>query len=237
MADEPLPLVPPLQQSSLVEQIYHGLQQALMHGQMRPHQRLKVRELAASLGTSETPVREALFQLVRDRAIEIKSRQFVRVRRPSAREYVQIREVRLQLEPLAARAALPNIGPEDLERLTKLQEAFCDAQEGGRIDEALRLGVEFHFAIYRRSENPVLIGILEGLWCQIVPVFALPYLSRGTYDATPHVAALDAIRDGDADALGRAVVADLMNGSRLVIEHLEDLERGEGAPEPRQRAG
>jgi DNA-binding GntR family transcriptional regulator len=83
MADDPHALAAPLQQSSLVEQIYRRLQRALMHGQMAPHQRLKVRDLAATLGTSETPVREALFQLVRDRAIEIKSRSFVRVRRPS----------------------------------------------------------------------------------------------------------------------------------------------------------
>jgi DNA-binding GntR family transcriptional regulator len=227
MADEPLPLVPPLQQSSLVEQIYRRLQHALMHGQMRPHQRLKVRELAASLGTSETPVREALFQLVRDRAIEIKSRHFVRVRRPTAREYLQIREVRLKLEPLAAASALPNLGAGDIEALERLQTEFCAAQAAGRTEDALRLGVEFHFGLYRRSENPMLIGILESLWCQIVPVFSLPYLTRHTYDATPHDAALAAIRAGDAAALAAAIESDLMLGSSVVIDHLLALEEDE----------
>ena len=227
MAADPLALAPPLQQDSLVEQIYRRLQHALMHGQMVPHQRLKVRDLAASLGTSETPVREALFQLVRDRAIEIKSRHFVRVRRPTAREYLQIREVRLKLEPLAAASALPNLGEDDVAALERLQAEFCAAQALGRYNEALRLGVEFHFGLYRRSENPVLIGILESLWCQIVPVFSLPYLTRHTYDATPHDAALTAIRAGDAAALAAALEADLMLGSGIVIEHLLELEAAE----------
>jgi DNA-binding GntR family transcriptional regulator len=227
MTADPLPFAPPLQQSSLVEQIYRRLQHALMHGQMVPHQRLKVRELAASLGTSETPVREALFQLVRDRAIEIKSRHFVRVRRPTAREYLQIREVRLKLEPLAAASALPNLGETEIAALERLQADFCAAQTLGRYDDALRLGVEFHFGLYRRSDNPVLVGILESLWCQIVPVFSLPYLTRHGYDATPHDAALAAIRAGDAAALTAAIESDLMLGSRVVIEHLLELEEHE----------
>ncbi|MFM9859095.1 GntR family transcriptional regulator [Pseudoxanthobacter sp. M-2] len=227
MADVPLALASPLQQSSLVEQIYRRLQHALMHGQMLPHQRLKVRELAASLGTSETPVREALFQLVRDRAIEIKSRHYVRVRRPTAREYLQIREVRLRLEPLAAASALPNLAEADIASLERLQSEFCAAQALGRYDDALRLGVEFHFGLYRRSENPVLIGILESLWCQIVPVISLPYLTRHSYDVTPHDAALAAIRAGDPVALARAIEADLMLGSSVVIGHLLELEEGE----------
>jgi DNA-binding GntR family transcriptional regulator len=227
MTADPLALSSPLQQSSLVEQIYRRLQQALMHGKMAPHQRLKVRELAASLGTSETPVREALFQLVRDRAIEIKSRHFVRVRRPTAREYLQIREVRLKLEPLAAVSALANLGADDVATLERLQAEFCAAQAIGRYEDALRLGVEFHFGLYRRSENPVLIGILESLWCQIVPVFSLPYLTRHGYDATPHDAAIAAIRAGDAAALTAAIESDLMLGSTVVIQHLLELEEDE----------
>jgi DNA-binding GntR family transcriptional regulator len=227
MADDPHALAAPLQQSSLVEQIYRRLQRALMHGQMVPHQRLKVRELAASLGTSETPVREALFQLVRDRAIEIKSRHFVRVRRPSAREYLQIREVRLKLEPLAAASALPNLSAGDVATLERLQTEFCAAQAESRFEDALSLGVEFHFGLYRKSDNPVLIGILEGLWCQIVPVFSLPYLTRHVYDASPHDAALAAIRAGDAAALAAAIESDLMLGGGVVVDHLVDLEADE----------
>src|SRR3546814_15882280 len=78
-----------------------------MRGELVPEQRLKIGEVAERLGTSETPVREAVFQLAREGALEIKPRHYVRVRRLSAGEYLQVRDIRLELEPLAAARALP----------------------------------------------------------------------------------------------------------------------------------
>ena len=76
-----------------------------MRSELQPHQRLKIRQLAASLGTSETPVREAIFQLVRDGALELRPHYYVRVRRLTLAEYLEIRDVRLHLQPLAAERA------------------------------------------------------------------------------------------------------------------------------------
>src|SRR3546814_13602075 len=60
----------PLDSVSLSEQVYGRLRSALMRAELKPDQRLKIRDLAAKLGTSETPVREALFQLAREGALE-----------------------------------------------------------------------------------------------------------------------------------------------------------------------
>src|SRR3546814_9540451 len=68
----------PLDSVSLSEQVYGRLRSALMRAELKPDQRLKIRDLAAKLGTSETPVREAIFQLAREGALEIKPRYFVR---------------------------------------------------------------------------------------------------------------------------------------------------------------
>ena len=80
-----------------------------MSATFQPGQRLKIRELAKTMGTSETPVREALIQLVRDRALEMKEGYFIKVRRLSLAEYIELREIRLALEPLAAERAVPLI--------------------------------------------------------------------------------------------------------------------------------
>ena len=87
----------PLDSSSLSERVYSKLRNALMRGELVPDQRLKIGDVAAQLGTSETPVREALFQLARDGAIEIKPRHFLKVRRLSMAEYLEIRDIRLTL--------------------------------------------------------------------------------------------------------------------------------------------
>ena len=58
----------------LSEVVYARLRRALMRAELKPHERLKVRDLAQQMGTSETPVREALFQLAHEGAIEIRPR-------------------------------------------------------------------------------------------------------------------------------------------------------------------
>src|SRR3546814_19502563 len=92
----------PLDSVSLSEQVYGRLRSALMRAELKPDQRLKIRDLAAKLGTSETPVPEAISQLARDGALEIKPRYFVRVRRLPLSQYLAIRDIRLQLTPFAA---------------------------------------------------------------------------------------------------------------------------------------
>ena len=62
-----------VQSKSLSAQIYAQLKHQLMAARLQPGDRLKIRDLARTLGTSETPVREALLQLVRDGALEMKA--------------------------------------------------------------------------------------------------------------------------------------------------------------------
>src|SRR4030095_17061574 len=77
------------------DRVYRQLRERLMRGILKPHQRLRIRELAAALGASETPVREAIFQLVRDGGLELKPPHYMRVRRLSLAEYFALRDIRL----------------------------------------------------------------------------------------------------------------------------------------------
>ena len=58
---------------SRTDRVYHQLRDRLMRGIFKPHQRLRISELSQAFGTSETPVREAIFQLIRDGAVEAKT--------------------------------------------------------------------------------------------------------------------------------------------------------------------
>ena len=89
---------------SRTDRVYRQMRDRLMRGIFRPHQRLRIKELSQAFGTSETPVREAIFQLIRDGAVEAKTHSYFRVRRLSVAEYLELREIRLLLEPQAAAA-------------------------------------------------------------------------------------------------------------------------------------
>ena len=88
-----------------------------MAGRFWPGQRLRIGELALAMGVSQTPVREAIMQLVREGGLEIRSSQAITVANLSLSRYKELREVRLLLEGLATEKATPLITSADVARL------------------------------------------------------------------------------------------------------------------------
>lgn len=215
-----------VQSKSLSAQIYAQLKHQLMAARLQPGDRLKIRDLARTLGTSETPVREALLQLVRDGALEMKPGYYIRVRRLTLREYMELREIRLLLEPHAAAKALPNIDDTFIAELEQLHEALIRAELEKDYPAALLANYEFHFSVYRKSEMPQLIEILERLWVQIGPLLNLLYpFGHPSYDGPhQHLNVLSALRARDAQALADAFRDDLTEGGRSFVRYLESID-------------
>jgi len=216
----------PLDSVSLSEQVYARLRTALMRAELKPDQRLKIRDLATQFGTSETPVREAIFQLAREGALEIKPRYFVRVRRLSLSQYLEIRDIRLQLEPLAAERALPHILSADIEHLSTLHAKLIQAEQDRDFPAALEANFDFHFGLYWRSGMPTLIELLESLWIRVGPLLNELYpFGHPTYeDRHQHEVVLDALRARDGYMLREAIRQDLLEGGRNFLRHLEAQE-------------
>ncbi len=225
-----------IQTKSLSSQIYLRLRQQLMSARFHPGDRLKIRNLAQSLGTSETPVREALLQLVKDGALEMKTGYYIRVRRVSLKEYMEIREIRLLLEPYAALHALPHIDDAFIDKLSVLHDALVRAERDKDYPTALQVNYDFHFAVYRQSQMPHLIEILERLWIQIGPLLTLLYpYGHPTYEGDhQHINVLKALRARDPQALRAAFEADLIEGGRNFVRYLEEID-GKGMDEEDDR--
>jgi len=215
-----------IQSKSLSSQVYLHLRQQLMSARYRPGDRLKIRDLARSMGTSETPVREALLQLVRDGALEMKPGYYIRVRRVNLQEYLEIRKVRLLLEPYAALQAMPYIDDAVIDELEKLHAVLVQAESKKDYPTALQANYDFHFMVYRRSNMPHLIEILERLWVQIGSTMTFLYpFGHPTYEGDhQHLHMLAALRARDPDAVLAAYEADLVEGGRNFLRYLEEME-------------
>jgi len=218
---------------SLSRVVYNRLRDALMRAELRPHQRLKVRELSREMGTSETPVREALFQLAHQGAIEIRPRFYIRVRRVTALEYEEIRDIRLQLEPMAAERALPFITDADIAELEAQHAKLVAAEASGDWPAALQANFDFHFGLYYKSHMPTLVEVLEGLWIRIGPILSELYPEAvPTYGGRhQHELVLDALHARSAFALREAIRMDLMEGGRKLRRHLKAVETGNNPEE------
>src|ERR1039458_8941478 len=87
-----------LVKEGLAAQIYQHLRGDLMAGRYEPGQKLKLRDLADALGTSVTPVREALARLVSDQVVVQVDHRSVCVAVMDLAQFVEVRELRLDLE-------------------------------------------------------------------------------------------------------------------------------------------
>lgn len=220
--------------TSLSSQIYLRLRQQLMSARFQPGERIKIRDLAQQLGTSETPVREALFQLVKDGALEMKPGYYIRVRRVNLKEYMELRDTRLVLEPYAALQALPNIDEAFLEKLSATHDKLVEAERVKDYPAALQHNYDFHFSVYRKSGMPHLIEILERLWIQVGPLLTLLYPhGHPTYNGLhQHVNVLSALKARDKKAVRKAFEQDLIEGGRNFMRYLAEIEGKEiGAPD------
>ncbi|MFO1090808.1 MAG: GntR family transcriptional regulator [Hyphomicrobiales bacterium] len=209
------------------DHVYRYLREELMRGELKPHERLRIRDLAAKLSTSETPVREAIFQLVRDGAVELKPHSYVRVRRLSLVEYLEGRDIRLMLEPFAGERALDHVTTADIANLRKVHRSLIAAEKARDYQTAVLRNYDFHFGLYRRSGMTQVLDILETLWMRLGPMLNL-YLYR---DGTPysgeghqHEVVIEALERRDARALKKSIRDDMIEGGRNFVRVLTEAE-------------
>jgi DNA-binding GntR family transcriptional regulator len=220
--------LPVLTRTSLNERVYETLRAALLEGRLRPHQRLKIRDLAATMGVSETPVREAVMQLVRERALTLQTSRSLTVPRLSAPQYLELRQIRLELEGLAAAHAVEHVSARDITALAKLHERLLKAEETGHAAEAVRNNWHFHARLYEVAAMPELFHLIQGLWLRNGPLLTYLYLHAApTYPGRHrHLDVLDALRARDGAGVRAAVQADMIEGGAGLLRLLQDLDSG-----------
>ena len=159
------------QRMSLTTQVEVNLKSALIIGALKPGARLVTRDLAEQLGTSITPVREALLRLVSSGALHATPAQAFLVPEVSLQRYNEVNQIRKKLEGMAASAAAANMTPEKLNDLRSYVDAFHEAKMRGEMEQALQANCRFRFRLYEYAAMPTLLALIEQLWVRIGPCF------------------------------------------------------------------
>ncbi len=207
-----------MQYESMGNRVYTKICSALMEGQLRPGDRLRIRELAAELGTSITPVRDGVLRLVQDGALVMRSARDIRVAEVTLPEYLEIRDIRLELEGMAAARAAEVASAEDIARMEALIEQNEQALAAGEVLAAISLNQHFHFEYCRIANMPVLLSILERLWLKMGPLIAQCYSEGGRDMIDGHYSLLTAMRNRDSQAARIAVQTDILSGGQVILE-------------------
>lgn len=190
-----------------------GIRRALSSGDMVPGQRLVEQELSETFHATRSSVREALQDLAADDLVELIPRRGARVRVISVDEAVQITECRASLEGLCARRAAELATEEHRKVLRETRESMLKAVAAGDPETYSALNRRLHDFIAEISGQKVAQGLLDRLNGQMVRFqFRLALRPGRPAQSLPqHVAIIDAVLSGDAEAAEAASRAHLDN--------------------------
>jgi DNA-binding GntR family transcriptional regulator len=211
------------------------LRRAIVTRALRPGDRVGQEEIAARIGASIVPVREALRTLQQEGQLTYIPRRGYFVTRLEVADVVEIYALREILEERAARLALPFLREERIERLRRAAAECAAAAAGDEVAAELEANRRFHFEILDAPGHSHQLKLIRLLWSSTEAYRALYYNLPGERRATieAHEQIIAAVLERDADRL----VAELNAHRRRALVVLEGILGGSPpSPEASQTA-
>jgi DNA-binding GntR family transcriptional regulator len=210
----------PVERETLNDRVYRELKKSIMSGAFKPGAELTLRSVAAALGTSFMPVRDAMRRLVTERGLEVRPSRTIAIPVLNADEFLELRRVRVLLEGEAVASAAEKISERQLANVRAVLKKLESLNDERRW-QFWALNLKLHFGIYEVGASPLLLSIIESLWLQLGPILARVPVSRALKDsADPHQLLVRALEQHDPKAARTALEADLTQATEQVLKEL-----------------
>ncbi|MDI7260951.1 MAG: GntR family transcriptional regulator [Thermodesulfobacteriota bacterium] len=201
--------------------VYDYLREKLLSGEIPPHEHLIETKIAQEIGTSRTPVREALHNLELEGLIESIPRVGYIVKSISEEEVEEICEIRRVVEELATRWAIEKARDRLIQELKKNIAISEEKVSGGDVRAFVEMDAQFHETISKLSGSKRLLELAQTLRRHM-----LRYRIQSIYSAdnvlraiNGHKGILRAIEKDDFDEINKAIKAHLEQVKRDVLRY------------------
>ena len=189
-----------LREHSLATLAQQELERRIVSGEIAAGTKLNEVDVAAALGVSRGPVREAFSALSQAGLVRVEKNRGVFVRQVSLEEASEFYEVRAALEGLIGRLAARRIAIDEIEQLRAVVRRMHATHKTRRADEYFALNVEFHDLLARAARNNALHAHYRGVVNQL-DLYRRATISRGLENiplsTQEHEAIVDAIAARD----------------------------------------
>jgi DNA-binding GntR family transcriptional regulator len=185
---------------------YQAILAAIRDGIYRPGDPLREEEVAARLGVSRTPVREALGRLQEKGLLEAATGRGVAVSILSMQQIFELYAMREELEGVVARFAARHATDAEIANLERINDKFAAAADDPKL--AANWNRQFHARLYDAARNRYLRQAVEDLQETIALLPDTTFIQKGrTSTATDeHILIMEALRNHDPDAAERAAI-------------------------------
>jgi DNA-binding GntR family transcriptional regulator len=194
----------PVKRTLLRESAYVAIRDAIVRGELAPGAAVRDADLAARLGLSRAPVRDALSRLAGEGLVETKPQSYTRVTPLVPRDVRDAAAVVRAMHELAARTAVPLLTAEDVAAMRTANHRFDAAVRGGDVDAAMRADDDLHDVLVRAAANRAVAATVERYTPLIRRLERLKFgPSEGHLSVTVHDELIDACAAGDVAAAVR----------------------------------
>lgn len=213
-----------IQRQTLGTDVYEELKDLLISGQMVPGEKISLRPTAEKLKVSIMPVREAIHRLIAERALVVMPNRSIRVPILTRSQFEEVTKIRIQLEGWATFEAAQKMNKKTVGKIRILAENFSsemnkDEPNGMKL---VNLNKELHFTIYKQSQMPTLIYLIEELWLRIGPILNFDLQKR--YRKSANNLAVDnhhnlviALQNADYQQARIALQADIESAAEYIM--------------------
>lgn len=200
------------------------LAERILSGALPPGTRIKQDELADELNTSRIPVRDALRILETRGLVRMRANAGARVASLNPRDLELSYEIRERIEPLLLAESIPNLTDADIAEMRAITSRL---EQGVDVEEAVRLGRDFHWIAYRRHDTPLLAQMVERLW-DTTQIYRHAYLQLSSETGVKthnldHVLLLDAVERREVETAQAALVMHIRRARQGLARHVHRL--------------
>jgi len=235
----PHPTITLLQTSSLSSVVQSELERMILSGELPPGEKLTEVALAARLGVSRGPLREAFRMLEEAGLVRTEKNRGVFVRDLPVEEAIEIFDLRATMDELVGRRLAAGIAPAALKEIRGLVDQMEHAVKAKDAHTYHLLNLRFHDRLVELAGNRKLTAIYRKLIKEL-SLFRRLDLADGwlmPISAGEHRQIVKAIAAGDAEAAGRAMFEHVMQSKERTIRNQQrPAAATAAAPRPQERA-
>jgi len=181
------------------DRAYADLRKRILEDLLKEGAPIRQDEVAADLGISKIPVREALMRLQSEGLVVFTPNAGATVAVLTAFDYIEMLDLRLAIECRALELAVPNMVPSDLAQARRLLDAYHNATTKHEWSD---LNARFHDCLYKPASRPRLLSMIQSVRDQMGKLMRVRITAASGHKRSyqEHQQILEACERGDTAA-------------------------------------